>query len=103
MLDTHFLTLIGSMPCMRNSKILKGIRFGFWLSLRLLVIPLEPSGVFENKQGEDGLVVRNKARLVAQGFLPKGIDYEKTFVPVARLEAIRIFLAFAASKGYKVF
>ena len=49
------------------------------------------------------MVVRNKARLVAQGFCQKeGIDFE-TFAPVARLEAIRIFLAFAASKGFKVF
>jgi len=50
------------------------------------------------------LVVRNKARLVAQGFCQKeGIDYEETFAPVARLEAIRILLAFAASKGFKLF
>ena len=50
------------------------------------------------------MVVRNKARLVAQGFCQKeGIDFEETFAPVARLEAIRIFLAFAASKGFKVF
>ena len=48
--------------------------------------------------------MQNKARLVAQGFCQKeGIDYEETFAPVARLEAIRIFLAFAASKGFKVF
>ena len=48
--------------------------------------------------------MRNKARLVAQGFCQKeGIDYEETFAPVARLEVIRIFLAFAASKGFKVF
>ncbi|WVZ81208.1 hypothetical protein U9M48_028617 [Paspalum notatum var. saurae] len=48
------------------------------------------------------MVVRNKARLVAQGFCQKeGIDYEETFAPVARLEAIRISLAFAASKGFK--
>ena len=60
--------------------------------------------VFKNKQGEDGLVVRNKARLVAQGFCQKeGIDFEETFAHVARLEAIRIFLVFAASKGFKVF
>jgi len=58
----------------------------------------------QKKQGEDGLVVRNKARLVAQGFCQKErIDFEETFAPVARLEAIRIFLAFAASKGFKVF
>ena len=42
------------------------------------------------QRGEDGLVVRNKARLVAQGFCQKeGIDFEETFAPVARLEAIR--------------
>ena len=50
------------------------------------------------------MVVWNKARLVAQGFCQKeGIDFEETFAPVAYLEAIRIFLAFAASKGFKVF
>ena len=50
------------------------------------------------------MVVRNKARLVAQGFCQKeGIDYEETFAPVARLEAIRILFAFAASKGFKLF
>ncbi|WVZ80441.1 hypothetical protein U9M48_027914 [Paspalum notatum var. saurae] len=49
------------------------------------------------------MVVRNKARLVAQGFYQKeGIDYEETFAPVARLEAIRILLTFAASKGFKL-
>ncbi|WVZ52781.1 hypothetical protein U9M48_003803 [Paspalum notatum var. saurae] len=59
--------------------------------------------VFKNKHGEDGMVVRNKARLVAQGFCQKkGIDYEETFAPVARLEAIRILLAFVASKGFKL-
>ena len=46
----------------------------------------------------------NKTSLVDQGFCQKeGIDFEETFAPVARLEAIRIFLAFAASKGFKVF
>ncbi|WVZ76801.1 hypothetical protein U9M48_024734 [Paspalum notatum var. saurae] len=47
------------------------------------------------------MVVRNKARLVARGLSKEGIDYEETFAPVARLEAIRILLAFAASKGFK--
>ncbi|WVZ58643.1 hypothetical protein U9M48_008888 [Paspalum notatum var. saurae] len=65
--------------------------------------PIGTKWLFKNKQGEDGMVVRNKARLVAQGFCQKeGIDYEETFAPVARLEAIRILLAFAASKGFKL-
>lgn len=52
---------------------------------------------------EDGIVIRNKARLVAQGYRQEeGIDYDETFAPVARLEAIRIFLAFAAAKNFKV-
>jgi hypothetical protein len=59
---------------------------------------------FKNKESQDGLVVRNKARLVAQGFCQKvGINYEETFAPIARLEAIRILLAFVASKGFKFF
>ena len=59
--------------------------------------------VWKNKEGEDGMVVRNKSRLVAQGFNQKeGIDCE-TFAPVAHLEAIQILLAFAVAKGFKLF
>jgi hypothetical protein len=58
--------------------------------------------VWKNKEGEKGEVVRNKSRLVAQGFRQKeGIDYEETFAPVSRLEAIRILLAFSVAKGFK--
>ncbi|WVZ97231.1 hypothetical protein U9M48_042781 [Paspalum notatum var. saurae] len=65
--------------------------------------PIDTKWVFKNKQDKDGMVVRTKARLVAQGFCQKeGIDYEETFAPVARLEAIRILLAFAAFKGFKL-
>jgi hypothetical protein len=48
--------------------------------------------------------VRNKTRLVVQGYSQvEGLDFGKTFTPVARLEAIRILLAFAASKGFKLY
>jgi hypothetical protein len=48
--------------------------------------------------------VRNKAHLVAQGFSQvEGLDFGETFAPVARLEAIRILLAFAAYKGFKLY
>ncbi|WVZ81407.1 LOW QUALITY PROTEIN: hypothetical protein U9M48_028787 [Paspalum notatum var. saurae] len=63
--------------------------------------PIGTKWVFKNKQGEDGMVVRNKARLPGVSS-KEGIDYEETFAPVARLEAIRILLAFAASKGFKL-
>jgi hypothetical protein len=60
--------------------------------------------VFKNKQGEDGEVVRNKARLVGQGFSQvEGLDFGKTFAHVAHLKAIMILLAFAASKGFKLY
>ena len=60
--------------------------------------------VFRNKVNEDGSVVRNKARLVAKGYCQEeGIDFDETFAPVARLKAIRIFLAYAAYKNFKVF
>ncbi|GJZ99011.1 putative ribonuclease H-like domain-containing protein [Tanacetum coccineum] len=53
---------------------------------------------------ERGVVVRNKARLVAQGHRQEeGIDYDEVFAPVARLEAIRIFLAFASYMGFIVY
>jgi hypothetical protein len=59
----------------------------------------EPNGSLETTQGEDGEVVRNKAHLVAQGYSRvEGLDFGETFAPVARLEAIRILLAFATSK-----
>jgi len=56
--------------------------------------------VFRNKFNEQGEVVRNKARLVAQGYSQQeGIDYTKTFAPVARLEAIRLLLSYAVNHG----
>ncbi|XP_019159136.1 PREDICTED: uncharacterized protein LOC109155899 [Ipomoea nil] len=53
---------------------------------------------------EDGLIFRNKARLVAKGYCQEeGIDFDETFAHVARFEAIRIFLAYAAHKNFKVY
>ncbi|GJV92356.1 ribonuclease H-like domain-containing protein [Tanacetum coccineum] len=60
--------------------------------------------VYRNKKDERGVVVRNKARLVSQGHRQEeGIDYDEVFAPVARLEAIRIFLAFASYMGFVVY
>nr|GFB70819.1 copia protein [Tanacetum cinerariifolium] len=57
-----------------------------------------------NKKDESSLVIRNKERLVTVGYSQqKGIDYDETFAPVARIEAIRLFLAYVAHKDFTVF
>ncbi|GJU94204.1 putative ribonuclease H-like domain-containing protein [Tanacetum coccineum] len=60
--------------------------------------------VYRNKKDKRGIVVRNKARLVAQGYTQEeGIDYDEVFAPVARIEAIRLFLAYASFMGFIVY
>ncbi|GJX94510.1 retrovirus-related pol polyprotein from transposon TNT 1-94 [Tanacetum coccineum] len=60
--------------------------------------------VFRNKLDENGIVSRNKARLVAQGYnQQEGIDYDETYAVVARLESIRILLAYACALDFKLF
>ncbi|GKD77446.1 putative ribonuclease H-like domain-containing protein, partial [Tanacetum coccineum] len=60
--------------------------------------------VFRNKRDERSIVVKNKARLVAQDYIQEeGIDYDEVFAPVARIEAIRLFLAFASYMGFLVY
>ena len=60
--------------------------------------------VYKNKADEQGNITKNKARLVAQGYnQEEGIDYEETFAPVARLEAIRILLSFACHHNFKLY
>jgi hypothetical protein len=60
--------------------------------------------VFRNKQDEHGVVTRNKARLVAKGYAQvTGLDFEETFAPVARLESIRILLAYATHHSFRLF
>jgi hypothetical protein len=66
--------------------------------------PIGTKWVWKNKEGENGEMVRNKSRLVAQVYSQKEkIDYEETFAPVPRLEAIRILLAFSVAKGFKLY
>ena len=60
--------------------------------------------IFKNKFDEHGTVIRNKSRLVAQGYTQmQGVDFVETFAPVARLESIRILLAIASHLNFKLY
>ncbi|GJW76300.1 putative ribonuclease H-like domain-containing protein [Tanacetum coccineum] len=89
-----------------NHKDLQNYLFAYFLSQE------EPkkaiSGVFKEIKGlkmiERGIVIRNKARLVAQGYTQEeGIDYDEVYAPVARIKAIRLFLAYASFKDFMVY
>nr|GEU59945.1 hypothetical protein [Tanacetum cinerariifolium] len=68
------------------------------------VRPIGTKWVLKNKKDKRGIVIRNKARLVAQGYTQEeGIDYEEVFALVARIEAIRLFLAYAPFMGFIVY
>ena len=59
--------------------------------------------VYRNKINEEGQIIRNKTRLVAKVYNQEfGIDFEESFVPVDRIEAIRILLAYACGKGFQL-
>nr|GEW19031.1 putative reverse transcriptase, RNA-dependent DNA polymerase [Tanacetum cinerariifolium] len=60
--------------------------------------------LWKNKRDEENTVIRNKARLVAKGYSQKeGIDFEESFAPIARLEAVWLFVAYVAHKSFQVF
>nr|GEV72919.1 retrovirus-related Pol polyprotein from transposon TNT 1-94 [Tanacetum cinerariifolium] len=66
--------------------------------------PLTLKWLFKNKHDEENTIIRNKTRLVVRGYRQEeGIDFKESFAPVARMEAIRIFLAYAAHKGFTVY
>nr|GEV31343.1 hypothetical protein [Tanacetum cinerariifolium] len=65
---------------------------------------MEPKKVYRNKRDQRGIVVRNKARLVALGHRQEeGIDYDEFSAPVAQIEAIRLFLAYASFMGFTIY
>nr|GFB30267.1 retrovirus-related Pol polyprotein from transposon TNT 1-94 [Tanacetum cinerariifolium] len=68
------------------------------------ISPLTLKWIFKNKHVEEQTVIRNKSRLVVRGYRQEeGLDFEESFAPVARMEAIRIFLAYVAHKSFTVF
>nr|GEX82863.1 retrovirus-related Pol polyprotein from transposon TNT 1-94 [Tanacetum cinerariifolium] len=79
------------------------------LKMELVDIPLcknviNMKWIWKNKRDKENTVIRNKARLVAKGYSQKeGIDFEESFAPVARLEAVWLFVAYAAHKSFPVY
>nr|GEU46238.1 hypothetical protein [Tanacetum cinerariifolium] len=66
--------------------------------------PLTLKWLFKNKHDEENMVIRNKTRPFVRGYRQEeGIDFEESFAPVARMEAIRIFLAYTAHKGFTMY
>jgi len=60
--------------------------------------------MFRNKMDENGNIVRNKVRLVVKGYnQEEGIDFDETHAPIARLEAVRLLLAYACMCNFKLF
>ncbi|GJW37876.1 putative ribonuclease H-like domain-containing protein, partial [Tanacetum coccineum] len=108
-ISTPILTGSKSIPPITSSlpkiisrgrvKVLKAIVIGaYWNKMG----PQKQEKKQEVERGE--LVIRNKARLVAQGYTQEeGIDYEEVFAPVARIKAIRLFLAYASYMGFTVY
>ncbi|GJT20468.1 putative ribonuclease H-like domain-containing protein [Tanacetum coccineum] len=76
----------------------------YWLDLQWQKGYWDTKWVYRNKKDERGIVIKNKVRLVAQGYTQEEwIDYDEVFAPVARIEAIRLFLAYASFKNFVVY
>nr|GFA68020.1 retrovirus-related Pol polyprotein from transposon TNT 1-94 [Tanacetum cinerariifolium] len=89
-----------------NSKESNGVEADVWTLVDCPkgVRPIGTKWVLKNKKDERGIVIRNKARLVAQGHTQdEGIDYDEVFTHVARIKAIRLFLAYASFMSFTVY
>nr|GEZ70311.1 retrovirus-related Pol polyprotein from transposon TNT 1-94 [Tanacetum cinerariifolium]GEZ70323.1 retrovirus-related Pol polyprotein from transposon TNT 1-94 [Tanacetum cinerariifolium] len=93
----------------RTKKIIETINFkrlDVWVLVRALdnITSLTLKWLFKNKHDEENMVIRNKSRLVMRGYhQEEGIDFKESFAPVARMEAIKVFLAYVAHKSFTVF
>ncbi|GKD17846.1 copia protein, partial [Tanacetum coccineum] len=88
---------------------IEGVQFKLQKVWTLVDLPngkraIESKWVYRNKKDERGIMIKNKARLVAQGYTQEeGIDYDEVFAPVARIESIRLFLAYASFIDFVVY
>nr|GFB85146.1 retrovirus-related Pol polyprotein from transposon TNT 1-94 [Tanacetum cinerariifolium] len=90
----------------RQKELLQFKRLDVWVLVPAPdnISPLILKWLFKNKHDEEQTVIRNKFRLIVRGYRQEeGIDFKESFAPVARMEAIRIFLAYTAHKSFFVF
>nr|GFA81328.1 retrovirus-related Pol polyprotein from transposon TNT 1-94 [Tanacetum cinerariifolium] len=100
------MDLCGPMRIASINEILQFKKIDVWVLVPASdnISPLTLKWLFKNKHDEEQTVIKNKSRLVVRGYHQKeGINFEDSFAPVARMEAIRIFLAYAAHKSFTVF
>nr|GEY67540.1 retrovirus-related Pol polyprotein from transposon TNT 1-94 [Tanacetum cinerariifolium] len=89
-----------------QEELLQFKRMDVWVLVPIPdnISPLTLKWIFKNKHDEEQTVIRNKSRIVMRGYhQEEGLDFEESFALVARMEAIRIFLAYAAHKSFTVF
>nr|GFB92773.1 retrovirus-related Pol polyprotein from transposon TNT 1-94 [Tanacetum cinerariifolium] len=89
-----------------QEELLQFKRMDVWVLVPIPdnISPLSLKWIFKNKHDEEQTIIRNNSRLVVRGYRQEeGLDFEESFAPVARMEAIRIFLAYAAHKSFTVF
>ncbi|GKB04448.1 ribonuclease H-like domain-containing protein [Tanacetum coccineum] len=86
-------------------KVIQALTDPIWIeAMQDELLQFKLQKVYRNKKDDRGIMVRNKARLVAQGYTQEeGIDYDKVFAPVARIEEIGLFLAYASFMGFNVY
>ncbi|KAL3509735.1 hypothetical protein ACH5RR_029136 [Cinchona calisaya] len=95
---------LGSFPCKMNLVNLRKNNVWTFVERPSFHPVIGTKWVFRNKLNDKGEIIRNKARLVAKGYAQEeGIDFDETFAPVAKLESIRMFLAFACFNDFKLF
>ncbi|GJX49233.1 putative ribonuclease H-like domain-containing protein [Tanacetum coccineum] len=95
-LEEH--SLFSSVQQRTNHKDFQNCLFACFLSQE------EPKKIYTNKKDERGIVIKKKSRLVAQRYIQEeGIDYDEVFDPIARIEAIRLFLSYASFKDFVVY
>ncbi|GKA34973.1 putative ribonuclease H-like domain-containing protein, partial [Tanacetum coccineum] len=95
--QTRRMTKISEEHAVNPKKVTQALTDPSWIEAM-------QDELLQNKKDERGIVVRNKARLVTQGYTQEeGIDYDEVFAPVARIEAIRLFFAYASFMGFIVY